>query len=61
METIQASELQLAADRAARGVRDREDMLKACEEMDRIREDVKRRVGVVNAAVDLVREARNEE
>ncbi|MBC7855944.1 MAG: hypothetical protein IAF94_21150 [Pirellulaceae bacterium] len=54
------TELQDAAENASRRVRDRSAMRKACEEMDRIRNDVKRRLGSIEVAVDLVREARDE-
>jgi hypothetical protein len=33
-------------------------MRKACEEMDRLREETRRRVGTVEVAVDFVRDAR---
>ena len=56
METT--TEIHEAIERAKKGVRDPDEMRKACEGMDRIREDVKQRVGVVEVAVDLVREAR---
>lgn len=52
------TELQEAAERAAKGIRDAEIMRKACDGMDEIRDDVRRRLGVVDMAVDLVREAR---
>ena len=54
------TELQDAAENASRRLRDRAAMRRACEEMDRIRNDVKRRLGSVEVAVDLVREAREE-
>ncbi len=38
---------------------DRETMRKACEEMDRLREETRESVGVVNVAVDFVRDARH--
>jgi predicted nucleic acid-binding protein len=47
------TELQEAAENASRRVRDPAAMRKACEEMDRIREDVKRRLGTVDLAVQL--------
>jgi hypothetical protein len=59
--TPTATDLQEAAESAAKGRRDPAAVKKACEEMDRIRADVKRRLGVVEVAVDLVREARNAE
>lgn len=44
------------ADRAARGIRDPEDMRKASERMDRMREAMPE----TNIAVELIREARDE-
>ena len=38
---------------------DRETMRKACEEMDRLREETEKRVGIVNVAVEFVRDARD--
>ena len=49
-----AIEIQEAAENASRRVRDPAVMRKACDDMDRIRNDVKRRLGNVEAAVDLV-------
>lgn len=47
------------ADNAARGIRDPEAIRKACEEMDRMREELRKRIGTVSVAVDFVRDARN--
>jgi succinate dehydrogenase/fumarate reductase flavoprotein subunit len=55
-----AAELQEALDNAAKGIRDPEQMKAACEEMDRLREELRQRVGELNVAVDLIREARDE-
>lgn len=38
---------------------DRETMRKACEEMDRLREETRHRVGIVDVAVEFVRDARD--
>ncbi len=38
---------------------DRETMRKACEEMDRLREETRRRIGIVDVAVEFVRDARD--
>jgi hypothetical protein len=38
--------------------RDPELVRKACEEMDATREEIQRRIGIVDVAVELVREAR---
>jgi hypothetical protein len=42
------------------GVRDPAIEKKACEDMDRMREETRKRVGTVEVAVDLIREARNQ-
>ena len=55
------AELEEAIDRVMRGIRNPEAMRKAGERMDRMREEMKRRVGEVQVAVDLVREIRDEE
>ncbi len=60
MEATQISELQKAADQAVKGVRDPRDMKRALAEAAIAREEMRQRVGVVSAAVDLVREAREE-
>lgn len=52
------AELRRAADRAARGVHDPEAMRKACEDMDRIREENRRLFGEQNIGVDIIREMR---
>jgi hypothetical protein len=53
------SELQAAVDRLIKGTRDPEAVRKACERMDRMREEMRRRTGDVEVAVDLIREARD--
>ncbi len=54
------AELQKAVDNAMKGVRDPEAMDRACEEMDQGREEIRHRLGEVNLAVELIREARDE-
>lgn len=54
------AELRAATDRAARGVRDPAVMRRACERMDRMREELRRRTGNLDVAVELVREGRDE-
>jgi hypothetical protein len=54
------SELQAAVDRLVKGIRDPDAMNRACERMDRMREEMRQRVGEVEVAVDLIREAREE-
>jgi len=39
--------------------RDQEAVRKACERMDRMREELRSRIGTVDLAVELIREARN--
>jgi hypothetical protein len=53
------AELQAAADRAAAGVRDPEAMRKAGEEMDRIREEIRRQHGVLDIGGPAIRELRD--
>jgi hypothetical protein len=55
------AELQGAADRAALGIRDRKEMAKACEEMDRIREEIFRKHGILDIGVPAIRELRDGE
>lgn len=52
--------LQEAIDRAVRGVRDPEATRRACEEMDRARDEMRRNFGDRILAVDLIRESRDE-
>ncbi|MGO8902173.1 MAG: hypothetical protein ACLQU5_28080 [Isosphaeraceae bacterium] len=54
-------EVQAAIDRALEGVRDLDSMRQAAERMDRMREEMRARVGNVNLAVPLIRETRDEE
>ena len=55
------AKMQERAERAARGRRDPEDARRACERMDRMREELRQRVGETDIAVALVREARDNE
>jgi hypothetical protein len=52
--------LQAAADGAAKGIRDPAAMAEACEEMDRLREEIRRRHGVLDIGVPAIRELRGE-
>ena len=54
------AELRAATERAACGVRDPEVMRRACERMDRMREELRRRTGELDVAVDLIREGRKQ-
>lgn len=60
MEAIPTmTELQDAADRAAQGSRDPADMRRALDEANRAREELRKTLGTVDLAVELIREARN--
>jgi hypothetical protein len=54
-------ELKEAIDRLLSGVRDPAIADKAREEMDRMREETRKRVGIVEVAVDYIRDARDQE
>jgi hypothetical protein len=54
-------EVQAAIDRALEGVRDPDSIRQAAERMDKMREEMRARVGNVNPAVPLIRETRDEE
>jgi len=58
------AELAAALDAALRdamtGNRDSEAMGQACDEQDRLREELRQKVGELNLAAELVREARDE-
>jgi hypothetical protein len=54
-------EVQVAVDGVLKGVRDPQAMRRAAERMDRMREEMRQRVGNVNLAVPLIRETRDEE
>lgn len=58
IELQELAELRQAAELAARGVRDPEEMRKACERMDRMREENRKRFGAQDVAVDIIREMR---
>jgi hypothetical protein len=53
--------LEAAADRAAKGIRDPETMRKAAESMDRIREEIAKKHGVLDIGVSAIRELRDSE
>lgn len=52
-------ELEESVRRLLAGVRDPEAMRKAAERMDQMRERLQERIGTVEVAVDLIRDARN--
>jgi hypothetical protein len=53
------AELQEAAERAAKGIRDPEAMGRACERMDRIREEIFRKHGLLDIGLPAIRELRD--
>ena len=53
------AEMQARAERAVQGIRDPEDVRRACERMDRMREELRWKVGETDIAVELIRDARN--
>jgi hypothetical protein len=54
------SELQKILADAAKGNREPEKMRVACAEMDRLREELRQKIGTVEVAVELIRAGRNE-
>ena len=54
------AEIEEALRRALTGVRDPELMRRACERMDRIREEIRKSNGVLNIGVPAIRELRGE-
>lgn len=52
-------ELQKAAEQAAKGTRDPDAMRQACENMDRIREEIFGRHGVLDLGLPAIRELRD--
>ena len=52
-------EIELSLEKAMRGVRDPQEMEKAIEDLNRMREELRKRIGIVDIAVELVRDARN--
>ena len=45
---------------AATGYRDPAEMRQAREEMNRLREELRQKIGIVDVAVELIRDARNQ-
>lgn len=54
-------ELQAAADRAAKGIRDPQAITRACERMDKLREEIWKKHGVLDIAIPAIRELRDGE
>ena len=53
------AQLQIAAERAANGSRERARMKLACANMDRIRDEIRREHGVLDIGVTAIRELRD--
>ena len=53
--------LQQAAEQAAKGIRDPEAMRRACEDMDRLREEIFRRHGLLDIGTPAIRALRDGE
>jgi hypothetical protein len=53
------AELQQAAERAAHGPRDPEAIRRACERMDRVREEIRRQHALPNIGVPAIRQLRD--
>jgi hypothetical protein len=58
-DTSAKNELQIAIERMQKGIRDPERAKKALENLDRVREELRGRIGTVEIAVELVREFRD--
>ena len=56
--TTPVTELQEAVERASQGIKDTSAMRLASESLDKAREATRQKVGTMEVAVDLVREAR---
>jgi hypothetical protein len=54
------TEMRDRAARTVKGIRDPEDARRACERMDKMREEMRQRVGETDIAVELIREARDQ-
>jgi hypothetical protein len=54
------AELEEAVRRAMSGVRDPEAMRRACERMDRMREEIRQQHGILDIGVPAIRELRGE-
>ncbi len=55
------AEMQEVAERAAKGIRDPEAMRKACARMDRMREEIRKKHGILDIGVPAIRELRDGE
>lgn len=52
------TQMQEAVERAAKGIRDPETMRKACIDMDQLREQIRKREGILDIGVAAIRELR---
>jgi len=59
MDPKEKAELQEVCDRVSKGIRDPERARKAIERMNKMREELRQRIGVQNIAVELVRQSRD--
>jgi hypothetical protein len=55
----QLADLHKAAENVTKGVRDPDEVRAACEEMDRIREEIRKKHGVLDIGVPAIRELRD--
>jgi succinate dehydrogenase/fumarate reductase flavoprotein subunit len=53
------AEMQAAVERAAKGIREPEAMRRACADMDQLREQIRKREGILDFGVPAVRELRD--
>ena len=53
-------ELQVTLERARTGARDPAEMRQAREDMNRLREDLRKKIGTISVAVELIRDARSQ-
>ena len=60
MATDAQAELHEAIAQLSSGKRDPEAMRKAAERMDKMREELRQKIGTVDIAVELIRDARNQ-
>jgi len=60
LDAIVLAEMQIAAENAAKGIRDPERVKRARASMDRIREDIRREHGVLDIGMPAIREFRDE-
>lgn len=55
------AELRAASERATTGIRDPQAMMSACERMDRLREEIRQKHGILDIGVSAIRELRDGE